>query len=232
MRISYAARFDILTALVPGEVLDGQLDDEQQVLVAALDADGEPDALVTLLNRGPEGPLIGFVVRNAMEPIWDSEEFEEVWAGPRFDVPTLALRDASIGEIVVAARSTLDGTTPDVRAFDRAVAAGASKAWRRAEAHWRECLALGEMKAHFGLGYTLVELGRPHEAFGHLAMYTEINPRNAWAWHWRAQAAEAMGEIAEAVRCYERAVDAEEEGSYETDAVERLEAIFEEDEEW
>jgi hypothetical protein len=29
------------------------------------------------------------------------------------------------------------------------------------------------MKAHFGLGYTLVELGRPHEAFGHLSMYTE-----------------------------------------------------------
>jgi tetratricopeptide (TPR) repeat protein len=78
------------------------------------------------------------------------------------------------------------------------------------------------MKGHFGLGYTLVELGRPHEAFGHLRVYTEITPRNSWAWLWRGRAAQDMGELAEAAACYRRAIEAEQEGSYETDAEERL----------
>ena len=81
------------------------------------------------------------------------------------------------------------------------------------------------MKAHFGLGYTLVELGRPREAFGHLAMYTEICPRNAWAWLWRGRAGEDMGESAEAASCYRRAIACEADGSYETDAEERLAAL-------
>src|SRR3712207_8978021 len=50
---------------------------------------------------------------------------------------------------------------------------------------WRACLETGELKAHFGLGYTLVELERPREAFGHLVTYTALTPRNSWAWHWR-----------------------------------------------
>ncbi len=59
------------------------------------------------------------------------------------------------------------------------------------------------MTAHYGLGYTLIELGRPREAFGHLAMYTEICPRNAWAWACRGRAAQRMGETAEARRSYQ-----------------------------
>jgi hypothetical protein len=53
-------------------------------------------------------------------------------------------------------------------------------------------------------------------------MYTELTPRNSWAWHWRGQAAEAMGDLAEAKGCFRRAVRAEDEGSFETDADERL----------
>lgn len=86
----------------------------------------------------------------------------------------------------------------------------------------RACLEAGDLKGHFGLGYTLVELGRPQEAFGHLAMYTQLTPRNSWGWHWRGQAAEALGDLDEARDCYRRAVRAEEHGSYETDAGERL----------
>jgi hypothetical protein len=56
-------------------------------------------------------------------------------------------------------------------------------------------------------------------------MYTRLTPRNSWAWHWRGQAAEALGDLAEAKGCYRRAVRAEEEGSYETDASERLARI-------
>ena len=60
--------------------------------------------------------------------------------------------------------------------------------------YWRWCLEAGDTKAHFGRGYTLCELGRYHEAYGHLRAYTEIVPRNAWAWSWLGQASEGIGE--------------------------------------
>ena len=82
------------------------------------------------------------------------------------------------------------------------------------------------MRAHFGLGYTLCDLGRPAEAFGHLAMYTEICPRNSWAWVWRGRAARDMGELAEARSCFERAIRCEDEfGAAETDARDFLAAL-------
>jgi tetratricopeptide (TPR) repeat protein len=96
----------------------------------------------------------------------------------------------------------------------------------KAEAMWRGCLEAGEMRAHFGLGYTLCDLGRPAEAFGHLAMYTEICPRNSWAWVWRGRAARDMGELAEARSCFQRAIRCEDEfEATETDAREFLAAL-------
>ena len=74
------------------------------------------------------------------------------------------------------------------------------------------------MTAHYGLGYTLIDLGRPREAFGHLAMYTEICPRNAWAWAFRGRAAHRMGETAEARLAYQAALGYEAAGSMETNA--------------
>jgi len=208
-------------------VVDGHLEDEAEALAATVDGEiGDEEDCLWLYRRGPEGPLIGFGVDGAFQ--WDltaESDDAPIWGEPRFDVPSLALRAASIGEVLLAAQRTLDGSTPDVFEFDVAVAAGGLGDWDAAESSWRACLACGEMKAHYGLGYTLVELGRPREAFGHLAMYTEICPRNAWAWFWRARAAEEMGELAEARRSYERAVECEELGSYETDADERLAAL-------
>jgi Flp pilus assembly protein TadD len=79
--------------------------------------------------------------------------------------------------------------------------------------------------AHFGLGYTLFDLGRHHEAYRHLRHYTEIAPAGAWNWCWLGRAAEAIGEVAEARAAYERAIALSEEGDYDTDAAELLAAL-------
>ena len=80
------------------------------------------------------------------------------------------------------------------------------------------------MEAHYGLGYTLLSLDRPHDAYRYLRYYTELTPANAWAWCFRGQAAEAMGEPAEARDCYQRAVELERDDPA-TDAGERLRAL-------
>lgn len=215
LRISYDADQDFLWALVPGAVIDGQGDEETDELLDGL----------YLWREGAGGPFKGFGVDGAFA--WDVIDQTEgfVWGDQalRFDVPTLALRNASIGEIVLAAQKMVVGSTPDVVLFDQAVNKSSNDEWEEAEQLWRMCLATGEMKAHFGLGYTLVELGRPQEAFGHLAMYTEITPNLAWAWVWRARAAEEMGELAEARSCLEHAIEVDDED--ETDAAERLDAL-------
>lgn len=219
LRISYDEDRDFLWAIPPDAVIDGQLDDEMD----------EPFEGLFLYRRGPDGPIFGFGVQDAFA--WDvmgnsQDPSGVIWGDDlRFDVPTLALEVASIGEIVLAAQATIRGSTPDVVFFDLAVQANEEEEPEEAEGLWRTCLEAGNMRAHFGLGYTLVELGRAREAFGHLVMYTRLTPRNSWAWHWRGQAAEALGDLAEAKGCYRRAVRAEEEGSYETDASERLARI-------
>ena len=81
------------------------------------------------------------------------------------------------------------------------------------------------MEAHYGLGYTLLALERPHEAYRHLRFYTELTPTNAWAWCYRGQAAEGIGENAEARHCYQRAVELDPAGEEDTDAAERLDAL-------
>lgn len=226
LRISYDADGDVLRGLVPGEVFDGHLDDETECVVVFVeeDEDGEQDEDEEIVFgvwsyfRGAGGPRIGFSAIGALTYESPEDWDDSLWDSPRFDVPTLALVDASVGEILLAARMTLRGSTPDQIEFDIAVAAGEKSAWEAAESAWRACLACGEMKAHYGLGYTLVELDRPREGFGHLMAYTRICPRNAWAWCWRGRAAVEMGERDEARRCYQQAIRCEEAGSYETDA--------------
>ena len=161
LRISYKERLDFLTALVPGEVLDEPYDEELMTAFAwDEDVDGEARARAWLFHRGSGGPLIGFGVAGAFA--WDlagEDPDAAVWATPRFDVPSLALRGATVGEVVLAAQRTLTGSTPDQVEFDLAVRAGTSGDRETAEEHWRACLACGEMTAHYGLGYTLVRSG-------------------------------------------------------------------------
>ena len=181
-----------------------------------------------LLYSEPGGRLLGFDTRAVSELDLDALEAEGLFEGPRFDVPVLGLRDATIGEICLATRGYLgDEPTLDVAYFRAAVSAGARGDLDEAEQSWRLCLEAGAMEAHYGLGYTLLALERPHEAYRHLRFYTELTPTNAWAWCYRGQAAEGIGENAEARHCYHRAVELDPAGEEETDAAERLDALRE-----
>ena len=217
VRISYDARADVLFALLPGVVIDGHPEDATEDLLEGF----------ALFRREAGGPIVGFAVDEAFG--WDVLGNDEPWLWDRafaaFAVPTLGLEPATIGEIVLAAQAALTGSTPDVVFFEMAVERGSRGDWEEAEDLWRMCLAAGDLKAHFGLGYTLVELGRPREAFGHLVTYTRITPRLAWGWAWRGRAAAAMGEVAEARRCFLRALELEAEEGEETDAAEQLGAL-------
>ena len=126
LRISYNEGLDFLTALVPGAVVDEPFDEELMTAFAWRDDEaGEPCERAWLFHRESGGPLIGFGVRGAFA--WDlagEDPDAAVWATPRFDVPSLALRHASVGEIVLAAQRTITGSTPDAVAFDLAVAGG------------------------------------------------------------------------------------------------------------
>jgi len=193
-------------------VIDGQLPDEFD----------EPADNFYVFRRGARGPVIGFEFEGLTDFVPPDPD-NPLLPGLRFDAPTLGLRNATAEAVILAARITLDGhSTPDVVFFDLAVAFGSDGDDESAETFWRQCLAAGDPKGHFGLGYTLCDLGRPQEAYAHLLEYTRAVPRNAWAWTWLGQAAEGIGEVREAERCYRRALRLERRGSFETDADERL----------
>jgi tetratricopeptide (TPR) repeat protein len=216
VRISYDADLDFLWALKFGEAIDCQLADETEET-----ADG-----FILYRRGRRGPIIGFGVEDLSEFEVPEPGQPLVRGGGGFDAPVLGLRDATAEEVILSARATLAGeSTPDVVFFDMAVEAGDAGELEDAEEYWRCCLEAGDMKAHFGLGYTLCDLGCHREAYGHLLAYTRVVPRNAWAWSWLGQACEGIGEPEEAIRCYRRALRLERIGSYETDARGRLRAL-------
>lgn len=208
VRISYDSDIDFLWVLRPGEAIDGQLEDETTEVYPG----------VYLWRRGPNGPVKGFGVDGLYDEDWEPEELVEVPL-VRFHAPTLGLRSAGLIEVVLAARAALKGaSTPDVVFFDSAVAAGGDDDLEEAEMWWRGALECGDVKAHFGLGYTLYDLELYREAYAHLRAYTGIVPRNSWAWCWRGKAAEALGQHAEAARCYHRAVRLERIGADSTEA--------------
>lgn len=199
-------------ALRLGETIDGQLPDETDMPVEGF----------FLYRRGRRGRVIGFGVDDLYEFALPDPE-QPLAPSLRFDAPTLGVHGGTAEQVILAARPVLDGwPTPDVVFFDLAVEAGGRGDLTEAELCWRDCLAAGDMKAHFGLGYTLCDLGRHREAYGHLLAYTRIVPRNAWAWSWLGRASEEIGEPRQAIRCYRRALQLERQGSYETDAGERL----------
>lgn len=80
--------------------------------------------------------------------------------------------------------------------------------------------------AHFGLGYTLLELGRHHEGYRHLRYYAELAPAHPWVQCWLGQAALAVGERGEAIEAFERAIELEQDGGEETNAAELLEGLL------
>ena len=169
---------DFLGAIEFGAVCDLKPDDETVEI-------GEG-----FLFRSRGGPINGFEVSDLTD--FDPDDQGDVlWAGPQFAVPALGLRRASPAQIILAARATFTKLpTADVCFFWSAVTAGEEGNRAEAADHWLSCIEAGGMRGHFGLGYTLCELDRPREGEGyaHLRFYTEIAPRNPWAWAWRGLA--------------------------------------------
>jgi tetratricopeptide (TPR) repeat protein len=202
--------YDWLIALEFGRVVDGQPEDHLRRV-------GEDFAYVLDV---PGGEVLGFGVGDLTS--FDVEAEPELWKGPHFDAPLFGLRDVPAAAVVLAAQARLRHESTTNRAiFGLATHAQGEKALSL----WIQCLEAGDSMAHYGLGYTLLELGRPREAYGHLRAYTELCPWNAWAWCWLGRAHEALGEPTDARAAYRRAVALDPE---ETDAPELLTALGEE----
>lgn len=183
----------------------------------------ELDDEVRLLRRTENGPVCGFAVRGYSTTDLDALSLFE---GPRFRVPLLGFDAATVGEIVLTARSRFQVPTADVCFFQRALAcADEGEDLEAAASHWLSCAEAGDMRGLFGLGYTLFDLGRHHEAYSQLRRYSELAPHNSWAWLWLGRAAEAVGETAEAADAYRAAISRQNEGSFRTDAAARLRVL-------
>ena len=208
--VNHVAEYDWLIALEFGRVDDAQPPDNWR---------GVSEQLGYLYDR-PDGRCLGFKVLEFSEFDPEASEVSDVWGGPRFDVPLLGLGDATAGEIVTATRALL-GEQATINRFYFNEATGEEDP-QKALGYWVCCLEAGDSMAHFGLGYTLYELARYQEAYRHLRHYTEIAPHGAWNWCWYGKGAEKVGELAEARRAYERAIELEREGYQETDAPELL----------
>jgi tetratricopeptide (TPR) repeat protein len=211
---------DALTVMRFGCVWDGQPAAQHAVL--------EEDERFMFLLDQPDGEVIAFEVRSPHEVDVLSLDAEELWDGPRFDVPVLGLESVCVAEIVLAVQGRFrpDEPTNDVMHFRWAIHVQDEDV---AEAcmHWRLALEAGDMKAHYGLGYTLFDMGDHHGAYTHLRRYTELTPYNAWAWCWFGKAAAAVGERAEAIDAFQRAIALEDEDdAEETEAFELLEELI------
>ena len=210
-----------LTVIEFGSVWDGQPDE------LFVEHPGE-ERLLFLLSE-PGGSIVGFAAHEPHE--LDPEAFEDpgLWEHPRFNVPLLGMPNASVGEILLAVQARFDEEEPtaDVMFFHMAIqAAHEDDDLVKAAWCWRVALEAGDMKARFGLGYTLVDLGEFREAYDHLRIYTDLTPSNAWAWCWLGKACEGLGEAEEAASAYRRAIKLEQEGGFETDAPDRLASLL------
>ena len=224
LHLSVDPWWDLLTALAYGRVDDG-LPPEQVVVV-----DEEPRVRIVLDAPG-SNVAIGFHALGPHDIDVASLTSPVLWSGPRFDVPALALTGASPAEILLAVQRRFKAGEPtaDAMHFHAALQHGAGDDGptdlEGLLEQWRLALEAGETKALFGLGYTLVEAGRPREAYDVLRRYTELTPHNAWAWCWFGRACVELGEDAEARHAFERAVACERAGSFETDAAELLDDL-------
>ncbi len=201
---------DWLIALEFSRVLDGQPDDHYLPV-------GEDFAFC--LDE-PGGEIVGFTIPELTS--FDPEPLPELWSERHFDAPLFGLRDVPAGAVTLAAQARLmDESTTNRLIFDAAIDARGE----HAVGLWRQCLECGDFMGHYGLGYTLLELGRAREAYGHLRAYVEATPTNGWAWCWLGRALEALGEPTDARAAYRRAVELNEE---ETDAPKLLATLEEE----
>jgi tetratricopeptide (TPR) repeat protein len=213
--INHIAGLDRFIALEYGRVDDGQPPGSCRGV-------GESFGFI---HDAPGGPVVGFKITDFSRFDAEAPAVAEIWEGPRFDAPLLGLSGVSAGEVAMAARALLVPANTLNRVYFEAAIDEQENAQRALEL-WLACLQAGDSTAHLGLGYTLYELGRSHESYRHLRRYTEIAPYGAWNWCWLGKVAEQLGEYAEARRAYRRAIDLEATGADETDARERLTALW------
>lgn len=212
--ISRDVGYDYFSAIEFGSVDDGQPAGAWRVIEEQVGFLFEKDR------------CIGFRVEgfSAFDP--NLAAFEALWAGPRFDVPQLGLRDVAAGDICVAGFVVYaDEPTLNRCYFGQAVAAGGEDKHAEAANLWRCCLEAGDAMAHYGLGYALYDLEDFRGAYRHLRAYTEVTPSNAWAWSWLGRACIALGEHDEARTVLETAMKLEAGGGDQTDAPELLERL-------
>jgi tetratricopeptide (TPR) repeat protein len=193
--------------------------------------DGQPASHVRVLG---EDERIGFLLDGdrtlgvaVHEPFdIDAAANPALWGEPRFVVPALGPEALSVGEILllVQARYTCDEPTNDALHFKAALGAQDDNP-ELALSMFKLAIEAGDLKGHYGAGYVLLSQGHAREAAEHLGIYTRLTPYNAWAWCWLGRAQAALGETAAARASYERAIAAEEAGSFETDAAELLERL-------
>jgi tetratricopeptide (TPR) repeat protein len=212
LHLSVNVTDDWLEAVEFGAVVDGRPASQLVEL--------SPDVRYVL--RSARGPVVGLTVHKFTK--LDLDELGGLaFEGPRFSLPLLGIDDATLGEVILAARARFDVSTADVCFFMLALSCAEDEGDLEAAAgHWLSCIEAGDMRGHFGLGYTLYDLGRTREAYSHLRRYTELAPHNSWSWLWLGRAAESIGELEEARNAYRRAIRREREGSFRTDAPERL----------
>jgi tetratricopeptide (TPR) repeat protein len=164
---------------------------------------------VAYLHDGPHGPEVGFKVRGLSSLDLGAHDPVELWIGPRFDAPTLGLRAVPAGEVAAAAKALFAGrASVNHEFFTRAVEASGEGAIDA----WLCCLEAGDAMAHYGLGNTLLRLGRVREAYRHLRYYTELAPAGSWAWCAFGRAAEELDLDGEARAAYRRAIELEDAG--------------------
>jgi tetratricopeptide (TPR) repeat protein len=193
--------------------------------------DGQPASRVRALE---EDERIGFLMDGeralgvAVHAPFDIDPaaVPSLWDEPRFVVPVLGPEELSVGEILllVQARYTRDEPTNDALHFHSALEAQHEDP-QLALSMFKLAIEAGDLKGHYGAGCVLLEHGLAREAAEHLGIYTRLTPHNAWAWCWLGKAQEALGEAAAARGSYERAIEAEAAGSFETDAAELLERL-------
>jgi len=219
--LSVDPSLECMTVIGFGGVWDGQLPDECGAL--------EEDERIQFLLEEDEPRIKALMVHEPFEIDPNELSSDEVWGEDiGFDVPQLGLMCASVGELILAVQGRFrpDEPTADVVYFQMAVDAAGGDLEAAAEL-WKLVIECGDMKGHFGLGYTLHDLGRFREAYSHLRFYTWLTPRNAWAWCWLGKACEGLGERTEARDAYRRAAEMEELGGFETDAPDRLRELEE-----
>ena len=156
----------------------------------------------------------------------DPAAIPALWDEPRFVVPALGPEELSVGEILllVQARYARDEPTNDALHFHAALDAQDDNP-QLALSMFKLAIEAGDLKGHYGAGYVLLGQGMARQAAEHLGIYTRLTPHNAWAWCWLGQAQEALDETTAARASYERAIEAEHAGGFETDAAGLLERL-------